>query len=120
MTNYYFGDNRDPERTQIWVEIQWTGWLLDGGVPLILLYLAAIAVTCRIAWRIAADRRAGDFGNWAAIVFAYDVGALALTFSYAWFIGQVGLEFWLINAGLFTAFQQARQGGEPLGQEVAA
>jgi hypothetical protein len=36
MMNSYFGDKSNPLTQQIWVEIQWTGWLLDGGVPLII------------------------------------------------------------------------------------
>ena len=30
MMNMYFGDNTNIDRSNIWVEIQWTGWLLDG------------------------------------------------------------------------------------------
>jgi hypothetical protein len=34
---------------------------------------------------------------------AYDLSALADTFDYAFFIGQQGLEFWLLNTILFAA-----------------
>lgn len=111
MMNSYFGDNSDPERAQIWVEIQWTGWLLDGGVPLILAYVAALLVATWIAWRIARPRTSmpGDsLALWGAVVLAYNVGALAWTFVYPLFIGQLGMEFWLINAALFTAAYTAR------------
>jgi hypothetical protein len=39
-----------------------------------------------------------------AMVFAYDVGALAMTFNYPIFISQSGLEFWILNACLFAAW----------------
>ena len=42
------------------------------------------------------------------VVFAYDVGALAMTFNYPLFIGQSGLEFWILNACLFAAWNAAR------------
>jgi hypothetical protein len=43
-----------------------------------------------------------------AMVFAYDVAALAMTFNYPLFIGQSGLEFWIINACLFAAWDARR------------
>jgi hypothetical protein len=103
MMNTYFGDHGDPERPPIWVEIQCTGWLLDGGVPLVLAYVAAILIACRTAYRIAIRAPAQSLAMWGALIFAYDVGAVALTFNYPLFIGQGGMEFWLLNATLFAA-----------------
>lgn len=103
MINNYFGDNTYLQSQPIWVEIQWTAWLLDGGVPLILAYVAAIAIACHSAWKIAVDRKLGDFALWGGLIFAYNIGALAVTFNYPLFISQSGMEFWLLNAALFTA-----------------
>ena len=36
MMNRYFADKDDLLTPPLWVEIQWTGWLYDGGIPLIL------------------------------------------------------------------------------------
>src|SRR5262249_52764454 len=52
MTSAYFGEAA-LRPWDVWVEIQLTGWLYDGGVPLILAYGAAIALTVWVAWRIA-------------------------------------------------------------------
>lgn len=103
MMNGYFGDNSNPLTQQIWVEIQWTGWLLDGGVPLIIAYVAALAQACRTAWKIAISPQVGDFTLWGGLIFAYNIGALAITFNYPLFIGQGGMEFWLLNSALFVA-----------------
>jgi hypothetical protein len=103
MMNAYFGDNTDPRTQPIWVEIQWTGWLLDGGVPLIAAYVAAIAQACRTAWTIAVRHKLDDFALWGGLIFAYNIGAIAITFNYALFIGQGGMEFWLLNSSLFVA-----------------
>jgi hypothetical protein len=107
MMNYYFGDDDIPKSYMIWVEIQWTGWLLDGGVPLILAYCLALYYACRFAWRVAQCQALGSLGTWAALVLAYSVGTIAVTFNYPVFIGQAGMEFWLINAGLFAAARGA-------------
>jgi len=37
------------------------------------------------------------------LCFAYDVGVLALTFDYTPFTGQMGLDFWFLNALVLAA-----------------
>jgi hypothetical protein len=113
MMNYYFGNNDDPDRGPIWAEIQWTAWLLDGGVPLTLLYSAAILVACLTAWRIAVRARRDTLEVWAALILAYNVGALAVTFNYPIFLSQSGLEFWLMNACLIGAAAASRRPTPP-------
>ncbi|HEX2080257.1 MAG TPA: hypothetical protein VHG08_21320 [Longimicrobium sp.] len=112
MIATYFGGGGAPTKN-IWVEIQWAGWIVDGGAPLLLTYLLALAVTLAAAWRIARARapspEAHDLPFWGAIVLAYSVGAAALTFSYPIFLSQSGMEFWLLNATLFAAARHARQ-----------
>ncbi|HTQ06390.1 MAG TPA: hypothetical protein VMI54_21170 [Polyangiaceae bacterium] len=95
MMNSYFGSAEQ----EIGSEIQVGGWVLDGGLPLLLVYpaavLAAIVYACR-------SSRTPDptQATWASIVAAYSVGSLALCFSYPVFMGTAGLEFWLTNAVL--------------------
>lgn len=103
MMNNYFGDKSNSLTQPIWVEIQWTGWLLDGGVPLIIAYVIALAQACFTAWKIAISRNLGDFSMWGGLIFAYNIGAFAITFNYPLFISQGGMEFWLLNSALFVA-----------------
>lgn len=106
MTNVYFGDNSNPETAVIpGVEIQWMAWLVDGGVPLMVIYGVALVVTVWTAFRIAASRTRNELWLWAAVLLAYDLGACVNTFTYPLFIGQSGLEFWLLNGLLFAASQ---------------
>jgi hypothetical protein len=115
MTATYFGGGAPTKN--VWVEIQWAGWIVDGGAPLLLTYLLALGVTLLAAWRIARARppspQAHDLPFWAAIVLAYSVGATALTFSYPIFLSQSGMEFWLLNATLFAAARHARLAAAP-------
>ncbi len=108
MTYVYFGDANYPESPEMWVEIQWTGWLYDGGIPLILCYVIALTTTCVMTWRIAISRLPGNLPILAALVLAYDVGCIAVTFNCPIFIGQNGLEFWLLNTATFVAARNAR------------
>jgi hypothetical protein len=110
MMNEYFGDNSDPRRSTIWVEIQWSGWLLDGGVPLILTYLGGIGSALWVAWRIATGSSQPALRGWAAVVLAYNIGALAMTFNYPFFQSQSAMELWMLNAALFSARDHIRVG----------
>jgi hypothetical protein len=103
MMSSYFGSEMIPGSTKLWAEIQWTGWLYDGGIPLLVAYCLAIVATMVTAARLALSPRTDDVPFWATLVFGYNVGAIAVTFSYPLFVSQSGLEFWLINAALFTA-----------------
>jgi len=103
MINGYFGDDSYTVSQPIWVEIQWTGWLLDGGIPMILSYSLALYSACHTTWRIATNRKLGDFAFWGAVIFAYNIGTIAICFGYPLFMSQIGMEFWLLNTMLFVA-----------------
>jgi hypothetical protein len=108
MMNQYFGDDSEASRGRIWVEIQWTGWLLDGGIPLVLAYTATLFCAIWTAWKIARRSSEGTLWIWGAIVLAYDVGALAMTFDYPFFLSQSAMDLWLLNAALFSAVSHIR------------
>ena len=107
MMNVYFGT---PDT--LWVEIQWTAWLYDGGLPLIICYfgamLAALYTSVKVAMA-AAKRDAEWLTGWAMVIAGYNFGTIALLFSYSPFIGQTGLEFWLLNGLLFSASKVAER-----------
>ncbi|WP_394838050.1 hypothetical protein LVJ94_14155 [Pendulispora rubella] len=109
MMGVYFGDFA-REAPPIWVEIQWTGWLLDGGVPLLIAYPAALVVSLWTALKIALGRLgagASDMWIWGGVMVGYNIGALAVTFNAPLFMGTPGLEFWMLNCMLFAAVVRA-------------
>jgi hypothetical protein len=99
MISHYFGSGSES----IYVEIQWTGWLLDGGVALMLAYPALIIVSTWRCLRLALDHGGRALSVWPSVIVAYNVGMLAFCFSYSVFIGTAGLEFWLLNAAVMAA-----------------
>jgi hypothetical protein len=103
MMAYYFGNSGNAQHPSLWSEIQWTGWLYDGGIPMVLLYGLAIALAMRVAYKIALNQRFAELGVLGALVFAFNVSALAATFDANYFIGGGGMDFWLLNAMLFNA-----------------
>jgi hypothetical protein len=109
MMNHYFGDNSNPFTAPLWAEIQVTGWLYDGGVPLIIAYVIAIFFVFKVCWETAIDRRFPLLSFWAAVMLAYNFSVLASMFSSSLLIGQAGLEFWLLNAALLMAVRQEKR-----------
>jgi hypothetical protein len=108
MMAAYFG--KADAANSVWVEIQWAGWIVDGGAPLVMVYCLAIVVALLMAWKVAKGRapsHAPELPFWGAVVLAHGIGALALTFSYPIFLSQPGMEFWLLNACLFAAARHA-------------
>jgi hypothetical protein len=114
MVRTYFGDEMNPYSEPIWVEIQWTAWVLDGGVLLALVYAAALVIAGYAVMRIARHTPDRWLAGWAALGGAYAVAVFGLMFSYVPFIGQTGMEFWLLNGLLVTAVRtvaRARRAG---------
>lgn len=103
MMNHYFGDNSDPNTAMIWSEEQFTAWLVDGGLPLIAVYLYAIALATMFAFRLSLKRIDPELAILAAVICAYDVGAVVSSLGYPFFGSQSGMEFWMLNAVLFAA-----------------
>jgi hypothetical protein len=102
MMNVYFGDP-DARHPALYAEIQPTGWVFDGGLPLLLAGYAATVGALVIAVRLALRSRSQAVADMAAVVAAFDLGVLATTFGYAVFVSQTGLLFWLLNGALFAA-----------------
>lgn len=102
MMTYYFGDPANTSHPNLWSEIQWTGWLYDGGIPMVLLYAFAILLAMRVAYKIGLNQRCQELGVLGALVFAFNVSALAATFDCDYFISGSGMDFWLLNAMLFS------------------
>ncbi len=104
MVNSYFGENDNPLTSSIWVEIQWTGWLLDGGLPLIIAYCVAIGSVCYFAFQTVFKTQMKTLPFLSAVILAYNMGTILITFNYPIFISQIGMEFWLLNTALAVAF----------------
>jgi len=102
MVHAYFGNATDG----LWVEIQWTAWLFDGGVPLIFLYVTAILMASWGCLKIALGKVGSSepsLSLWGAVLVAYNVGSIAVCFNYPLFAGTSGVEFWVLNMAVLCA-----------------
>ena len=104
MMNTYFGNPFDYESEPIYVEIQMTGWLLDGGVLMWMLYGGA---TLLCLWAALAQTGSADplFAEVAIIGLGVQAFILAMTMTAPVFNSQMGILFWMIAGALHGARQ---------------
>lgn len=110
MMRGYFGSG-DPKYFDIWVEVQLTGWLLDGGVLMWLLYGGAMiaAIVFALDWVLArADRETTYL---AVVVLGVLIMVAVSSLSGPTFNSPVGVFFWLITGALLGAVGRPSAGG---------
>ena len=84
----------------IWAEIQITGWMIDGGILMIVFYSAAIGTAAAGQYRLAMQQRYPRISVCAGVVFAANLGIAAMVFSFTPFVTQIGIQFWFLAGAL--------------------
>jgi hypothetical protein len=108
MTSAYFGDPSNLDAPSIWAEIQISGWMIDGGVILVVLYCGALLATSLYEWRLATQSPYLLIRICAAVVLAANAGTFALILSFTPFMTQIGLQFWFLAGALHGAVQRGQ------------
>jgi hypothetical protein len=106
MMRKYFGDESNFDSPEIWAEVQFMAWVLDGGVVLLSLYVTALAVAVHRLIRSSFSYHSQKLRQWGAVVIMLSAGPIAFIFSYCPFYSQIGMQFWL----LMGAFEGLVQG----------
>jgi hypothetical protein len=100
------GDKSHPSR--VWVEVMIPAWVIDGGLPLLVLYAGAICLAMGNTLRVALRSRDAEVRFWAAVVLASNLSVVATCFSYVTFVTAIGLQFWLLAAVVHAADVRSR------------
>jgi hypothetical protein len=103
MAHSYFGNYAPGPGSGIWVEVQWPGWIVDGGIPLLVAYAVALALAMLDSFRVVWTCRDKELAFWGAMGCATNLAILATTFSQCPFIANSGGGFWLTAAVLHAA-----------------
>ena len=111
MMNTSFADQTEFASVPIHVEIQMTGWLLDGGVLMWFLYGGAILQSIFAAFTLT---RSPDpmLSDLAFIAVGLQVFVAGLTLAGPIFNTQMGILFWSCAAGLQGAALSVKGDGE--------
>lgn len=105
MMNFYFARYDADPSPGIWVEIQPTGWLVDGGIPLLVAYTLAIAVAMWQLFRLTNPDLGGRLAYPAAVVFCMNIFMIGQSYAGPSFNSTSGMQFWLGTAMVFAAFR---------------
>jgi hypothetical protein len=109
MMYVYFGDRSNTENPSFFAELAIPAWLLDGGVPALVLYLWALVLTVRHDFRLARVAQRRENVPLATIVIAVAAGTYPLMFSFTPFTNQVGIQFWFLVGALHGVYCRHRE-----------
>jgi hypothetical protein len=100
MMSVYFPKEGPLDSDSPYAEIQLTGWLLDGGVPMWILYGGAIVVAMMSMYRVAIQRQDLQLSYLAGIIFCLNLFIIGQCFAQQCFNTQLGIQFWFMVSAL--------------------
>jgi hypothetical protein len=109
MAAGYFSVSSVPS---IWAEIQITGWIIDGGVLLVVLYGGALIVNAISDFRLAQRTDNARLAACAAVVLSANLGTAVMVISFTPFVSQVGLQYWFLAGALHGVARNTRRAYE--------
>ena len=111
MGVYFPGDAQQAK--PIWVEIQMTGWLLDGGILMWLFYGGAIFLSLHYLYRVSTSLIDRDMAYLASIVLCLNVFVVGLSFAGPTFNNQLGMQYWFLTAALYGVSRRVQPAYSP-------
>jgi hypothetical protein len=99
MAAGYFG-TANANSPPIWAEIQFTGWMIDGGVVMVALYMGALASTTAAQWRVARATQFPRLAVCGAVILAASLGPAIMIISFTPFVAQIGIQYWFLAGAL--------------------
>jgi hypothetical protein len=99
MMHVYFGDPTLWQAPSIHAEIQPTGWLLDGGVPLWVAMGGAIVMALRTTYLVAVHAT-GTLQDAATAIVCLQLTVLCLCLTGPVFNTQLGIQFWAVTGAV--------------------
>jgi hypothetical protein len=99
MMHVYFGDRAMWQAPPIHVEIQPTGWLLDGGVLLWVAMGGALVMALRTTYLVAIHA-ADTLQDAATAIVCLQLAVLCLCLTGPVFNTQLGIQFWAVSGAV--------------------
>jgi hypothetical protein len=110
MSSVYFGNPLTPaDRVPLYAETQIETWVLDGGLPMLVLYPLAILLAFYSCFQIALRCPDQKLSYWAGVVFVYGVFVASACLGSVPFMSPIGVQFWAVFGALFGASDCARR-----------
>lgn len=106
----YFGDPTLWQAPAIHAEIQATGWLLDGGIPMWFLYGGALVTAVWFSYLVSVRAASESLRDNATVLFCIQLTIIGLSFAGPVFNTQLGIVFWALTGALFGSLMQPGDG----------
>ena len=104
MMENYFGDKSRHDAPTLWAEIQLTGWLYDGGVPMWAAYGSGLLLSMFFILRMATSHAYGEALQFAAaLIFCINLNVIGASFTGPSFNTTMGMAYWMLTAVLYGA-----------------
>jgi hypothetical protein len=100
MMYIHFGD-RGATSPPIHVEIQMTGWLLDGGIPMWICYGGAIILALLFVYRVAVRSPDPLVAYAASIILTVSFIVVAQSLAGPSFNTSLGIQFWMLISAVY-------------------
>ena len=108
MAAGYFNHSNVPN---LWAEIQITGWLIDGGVLMVVLYAGTLVYASVFDSRVARTTHMPRVAACGAVVFAANLGTLVMIISFTPFVTQIGIQYWFLAGALQGVVAASQESG---------
>jgi len=109
MASAYFGNLlTPPDRIPLYAETQIEFWILDGGLPVFLLYPLALILAFYSAWKIALRSPNPSLAYWGGVVAVYGLFIAISCFGGVPFMTPTGVQFWVVFGALYGAQECSR------------
>ena len=105
MMHVYFADRAMWQSPPIHVEIQITGWLLDGGFVMWIFYGGALLSAVLFGYRLAVRGATESLRYFGMVVLSMQLTIIGLCFTGPVFNTQLGILFWTMTGALFGTAQ---------------
>lgn len=102
MMNAHFAQFDSNPSPPLWAEIQVTGWLIDGGILLMVAYTGAILAAMWSLYRLAHPDRGGRLAYPSAVVFSLGLFAIGQANAGPAFNTTIGMQFWFTCGIVFA------------------
>ncbi len=84
-----------------------TGWVYDGGIPLLIAYLVALALAMTTCLKISRTSRDPWISRFAMVLLAFNASLIFQTFGSTPFSSQNGLMFWVLNCAVYVCWRRS-------------
>ena len=109
MASFFFGNPvGPPDRRPLYAETQIKTWIIEGGIPLLVMYSIALIAAFISAVRTALFCPDPEVAYWAGAVVVFAMSIATMLMAGVPFMAPIGVQFWAMFGALYGAQELSR------------